>query len=580
MKKFKINHKDTQGSDNREQDDFGKLIKDAFRDLQENALAVGKPLGEMEQLVAMAEKFKMSNDRAVIFAAVYCMSSTDIRLTERYVVSFLKPFFQDNCKLIRNQLREMQRLGFVEKERYEGLYVYSVESKIVEAIDNNDADAICNVGPIGLDAVLQYFKKKLLDHDHLGKTELNQYMDDIVENNGQLNLIRYCNKKHFVDTLLDAYVCIAVCVKSVFDNDTFNFSYMDNYINMGKSYIQYMRREILNENWEPISEGLIENAGGDIVDFNPELRLTPKGFDFFLRELDPDMLHFLRARFGKVNIPLILPKNIEKVDLHFNPDFRSRIDRMSTILMPQKFADYQASFPKNAKMKGLTILLHGAPGTGKTQLVLNLSKLTKRPIMKIDITMVLDKWVGNSEKNLLNIFKNHKTACERMEVAPILFLNECDQILGKRIGIRNSVDSMNNALQNILLEQMEQFDGIMIGSTNNTNNIDEAFERRFTMKFEFESPNELAMISIWKSSIKGLRQNEARELVKQFKFSGGEISNVARRFMLENLLGLQKSRLQTLIELCNTERYQNNKTSSIGFSVEKSKLTQFKKCGA
>jgi SpoVK/Ycf46/Vps4 family AAA+-type ATPase len=129
---------------------------------------------------------------------------------------------------------------------------------------------------------------------------------------------------------------------------------------------------------------------------------------------------------------------------------------------------------------------------------------------------------------------------------------------------------MNNALQNILLEQMEQFDGIMIGSTNNTNNIDEAFERRFTMKFEFESPNELAMISIWKSSIKGLRQNEARELVKQFKFSGGEISNVARRFMLENLLGLQKSRLQTLIELCNTERYQNNNTSSIGFSFEKS----------
>ena len=101
--------------------------------------------------------------------------------------------------------------------------------------------------------------------------------------------------------------------------------------------------------------------------------------------------------------------------------------------------------------------------------------------------------------------------------------------------------------------------------------MDEAFERRFTMKFEFESPNELAMISIWKSSIKGLRQNEAMELVKQFKFSGGEISNVARRFVLENLLGLQKSRLQTLIELCNTERYQNNNTSSIGFSFEKSR---------
>ena len=580
MKKLKINRNDTQGSDNREQEDFGKLIKDAFRDLQENALAVGKPLNEMSHIVAMAEKFKMSTDRAVILAAVFCMSSADFRLSERYILSFLKPFFQENSKLLRTQLREMQRLGFLEKERHEGIQIFSIDSKISEAIDNNDLSAIRNIGPVGLDAALQYFKKKLLDHDHLGNTELNQYMDDIVENNGQLNLIRYCHKKHFIDTVLDAYVCFAVCVKSVFDNDTFNFSYMDNYINTSKNYIQYIRMEILSENWGPIAEGLIENAGGEMVDFNPELRLTPKGFDFFLKELEPEMRQFLRARFGKVNIPLILPKDIEKVDLHFNPDFRARIDRMSTILMPQKFAEYQASFPKNAKMKGLTILLFGAPGTGKTQLVLNLSKLTKRPIMKIDITMVLDKWVGNSEKNLLNIFKNHKTACERMEVAPILFLNECDQILGKRISIRNSVDSMNNALQNLLLEQMEQFNGLMIGSCNNTTNLDEAFERRFTMKFEFESPNELAMISIWKSSIKGLRQNEAMELVKQFKFSGGEISNVARRFMLENLLGLQKSRLQTLIELCNTERYQSNNTSSIGFSFEKSKLTQFKKCGA
>ena len=570
MKKLKITRFAAQRKQSQEKEDFGKFIKDAFSDLQENSLAVAKPLSALKKLVDMADKFKMSIDRAAIFATVHCMSSTDIRLSERAITAFLKPFFQENSKLIRTQLREMQRVGLLEKERYEGIHIFSIESAISEAIDNGDLDTISNVGPIGLDAVLEYFRKKLLDHDHLGKAEVKQYVEDIVEKNAQLNVIKYCNRKYFTETVLDAYVCLAVCVKSVYDNDAFNFSYMDNYINMGKNYIQYMRREILTESWAPIAEGLIENAGGGMVDFNPELKLTPKGFDYFLKELDPEMLQFLRSRLGKVNVPMMQPKDIQKVDLYFNPDFAKRIDRMSTILMPQKFAEFQASFPKNAKMKGLTLLFHGGPGSGKTETVLQLCRKTKRPLMKIEVTDFQSKWVGESERKLKQIFTDYKTACERMEVAPILFLNECDQIIGKRVGIRNSVDQMNNALQNILLEQLEQFQGIMIGTTNLTKNMDEAFERRFAMKFQFESPNETAKVSIWKSAIKGLRQQEAIVLVKQFDFTPGEINNVARRFMVENLLGLEKSRLQTLQELCETEHYERNHTSNIGFSFEKS----------
>ena len=576
MKKLKITRFAAQRKQSQEKEDFGKFIKDAFSDLQENSLAVAKPLSALKKLVDMADKFKMSIDRAAIFATVHCMSSTDIRLSERAITAFLKPFFQENSKLIRTQLREMQRVGLLEKERYEGIHIFSIESAISEAIDNGDLDTISNVGPIGLDAVLEYFRKKLLDHDHLGKAEVKQYLEDIVEKNAQLNVIKYCNRKYFTETVLDAYVCLAVCVKSIYDNDAFNFSYMDNYINMGKNYIQYMRREILTESWAPIAEGLIENAGGGMVDFNPELKLTPKGFDYFLKELDPEMLQFLRSRLGKVNVPMMQPKDIQKVDLYFNPDFAKRIDRMSTILMPQKFAEFQASFPKNAKMKGLTLLFHGGPGSGKTETVLQLCRKTKRPLMKIEVTDFQSKWVGESERKLKQIFTDYKTACERMEVAPILFLNECDQIIGKRVGIRNSVDQMNNALQNILLEQLEQFQGIMIGTTNLTKNMDEAFERRFAMKFQFESPNETAKVSIWKSAIKGLRQQEAIALVKQYDFTPGEINNVARRFMVENLLGLEKSRLQTLQELCETEHYERNHTSNIGFSFEKSRSLKSK----
>ncbi|MCF8221290.1 MAG: AAA family ATPase [Cryomorphaceae bacterium] len=572
MKKLKISHLAEYRNQNQGKEDFGKLIKDAFGNLQENSLVVTKSLPSLGNLVIMADKFKMSIDRAAIFTTVHCMSTTDIRLSERTITAFLKPFFQENSKLVRTQLREMQRIGLLERERYEGMHIFSIESSISEAIDNGDLDTIRNVGPIGLDAVLEYFRKKLLDHDHLGKADVNQFMDDIVNNNAQLNLIKYCNKKYFTETVLDAYLCIAVCVKSVFDNDAFNFSYLVNYINMDKNYIQYMRKEILSASWAPIAEGLIENAGGGMVDFNPELKLTSKGFDYFLKELDPDMLKFLRVRLGKINIPMIQPKEIQKVDLHFDEVFAQRMTRITELLKPASFSKYQANFPQNAKMKGLTLLFQGPPGTGKTEFALQLSKMTGRPIIKVEVTDFQSKWVGESERKLKEVFRDYKLSCQRMgEKFPILFFNECDQVIGRRVAIKSSVDQMTNALQNIILEEMETFNGILIGSTNMTKNMDEAFERRWVMKMQFESPNETAKIAIWKSAIKGLRQSEAQELVKRFNFTPGEIANISRRFVIENMLGLTQSRLQTLIQLCETEHYDAHASNkSIGFSFEKS----------
>jgi hypothetical protein len=78
-------------------------------------------------------------------------------------------------------------------------------------------------------------------------------------------------------------------------------------------------------------------------------------------------------------------------------------------------------------------------------------------------------------------------------------------------------------------------------------------------------------MSIWKSAIKGVRQNEALELVKRFDFTPGEISNISKRFVIENMLGLSQTRLQTLIQLCETEHYDaQSSTKSIGFTFEKS----------
>jgi SpoVK/Ycf46/Vps4 family AAA+-type ATPase len=177
--------------------------------------------------------------------------------------------------------------------------------------------------------------------------------------------------------------------------------------------------------------------------------------------------------------------------------------------------------------------------------------------------------VGDSEANLKRVFSDYRRVWERMEVQPILFLNECDQIIGRRLNAQSGVEQMQNGLQNLVLEEMETFGGILIGTTNLTQNMDPAFERRWTIKLQFDPPNTQAVAAIWKSQIKGLRQTEAELLANAFALTPGEISNIARRFAAEKLLGLEDTRLNTLIALCETERYHNVKASGVplGFRV-------------
>ena len=567
MKKLKITQLANRGRQSSPKTDLIQVVKQAFSDLQENFLFEAKPLVDLPKLSAMATLFNMSIERAAVFSTIYCRSESDEKLVEKGIVGLLRHYFRGQPRHIRLEMKELRRIEFVERNRDEGVFYYTIHHKIIQALDDNDLESVSNVGPVGLEASLEYFKKKLMDHDMLSRGEVEELIGDIKIPNPKLRIVRYCETKGFFNSSYDAYLCFAVCTKAALENDPFDFSYLAGFIQFNRQSIQILRHEVLDGTWAPIAEGYIENAGGSMVDYDPQLRLTAKGYDYFLKELDPDYLKMIRSKVATVKTSMIQPKEIQKVKLYFDEAFAQRTSRIMELLKPASFSKYQSSFPKNAKMKGLTMLFHGAAGTGKTEYVLQLSKATGRSLMKVEVTDFQSKWVSESEHNLKKIFCDYKMACDRMgSQMPILFFNECDQVIGRRVNIKSSVDQMTNALQNILLEEMESFRGIMVGTTNLTANMDPAFERRWVMKMQFESPNETAKIAIWKSAIKGLRQSEAQELVKRFNFTPGEIANISRRFVIENMLGLTQSRLQTLIQLCETEHYDAHaSTKSIGF---------------
>jgi AAA+ superfamily predicted ATPase len=186
------------------------------------------------------------------------------------------------------------------------------------------------------------------------------------------------------------------------------------------------------------------------------------------------------------------------------------------------------------KRKGIDarIIFYGPPGTGKTMTAMSLAKTLKKPILSFDCSKILSMYVGESEKNVRRIFDDFKELSQKAKVEPILLLNEADQFLGSRSeGLASSADKMHNQMQNIFLEQIEKFEGILIATTNLLGNIDKAFSRRFNHKIEFKKPGKRERLKLWQFM---LPQNAEYEkgfdvnMLAIHELTGGQISLIVK----------------------------------------------------
>ncbi|EJX1674866.1 ATP-binding protein, partial [Campylobacter jejuni] len=134
---------------------------------------------------------------------------------------------------------------------------------------------------------------------------------------------------------------------------------------------------------------------------------------------------------------------------------------------------------KNIEAK---IIFYGPAGTGKTMSALAMAKSMKKPVLSFDCSKILSKWVGESEQNVRKIFDTYKNIVQTCKQSPILLLNEADQFLSTRVDGSSGSDKMHNQMQNIFLEQIERFSGVIIATTNFLESLDSAFSRRFDYK--------------------------------------------------------------------------------------------------
>ena len=144
-------------------------------------------------------------------------------------------------------------------------------------------------------------------------------------------------------------------------------------------------------------------------------------------------------------------------------------------------------------------------------------------------------------------------------MTPILLFNEADAIFGiRKTGAEDAVDKMENSLQNIILQEMEDFQGIMIATTNLTQNFDKAFERRFLYK--------LRRSRIRQSMLPELSETEALQLSHEYDFSGGQIENVVRKKAVNDILGEKATTFTDIRSFCEEETLTGSASKrKIGF---------------
>ena len=246
-------------------------------------------------------------------------------------------------------------------------------------------------------------------------------------------------------------------------------------------------------------------------------------------------------------------------ELFYNPKEERSLSQLRSMLTPEQFDNICKRLDEKGMRKGFACLFYGAPGTGKTETVLQLARQTGRDIMQVNISEINSKWVGESEKNIKALFDCYRRLVKDRERAPILFFNEADALINKRnANTERAVDKMENAMQNIILQEMESLDGIMIATTNLTSNMDSAFERRFIYKIEFEKPSLEVKQTIWRSMLPTLSEADARMLAMKYDFSGGQIENIARKQTVEEILTGNEFDINCIIEFCNAERLGNS----------------------
>ena len=465
-----------------------------------------------------------------------------------------------------DHLRTMARLGIINtgSSRMRGTLYYTVTAEAMRAIERDEPFTPVKLTGLTSEELFSRIHR-LFAACQQGDLENDRLLEELETTvSGNPHLV-FCKKA--MEGLVD--------VKMKTDRRIF-YCLCDRYVSGGEKAVDVdwlistmsdmydeedaVKRHILRESTEIQQKGLVGFATEDGLVDTDYLSLTDRVREEFFTEVELMPQEKIRHR------DIIECASIQPKELFYNASEGALIARLENLLEDDHFRQVQERLTSRGMRKGFNVIFYGAPGTGKTASVYELARHSGRDIFRVDMARLKSKWVGDSEKSVRGVFKMYRRMCRKSPLAPILLFNEADAIFSRRIeNVEGSVDQMSNALQNIILEEMESLEGVMIATTNLLSNLDAAFERRFIFKVEFTLPEKDSRARIWRAMIPTLSEGEADALAGRYVFSGGNIENIARKSTVEYVLSGTEPGFDALDGYCREELLNKNRRNKIGF---------------
>lgn len=517
---------------------------------------------EISELMKM---YNLTNDEAVVFTFVLKFSFDNSYLSlERFETDEIKKGDMNYIRILKN-LKSLEKKNMLllnsESNRRRGDALNpsiqideAVLTKIVlneDIYDDIDFSDIYSVIECGDNIIDRRLHTKISESRFI--TDFDYFVSRI-------------DKKLYIRQLLNKYSTVeqAMIIRAGFNQITGDDAdTCIQFINRIYDTIRYSARMLQSilKNRQPVFKDKvlkIDENGGFMN--SPNFELTEKFSEKIFEGMQKKEKHELRT---------VLTQHIECKDLtrelYFDDYLQKQVSKISGALSNKRFKAVTKQLKDSGYAPGIVSLLYGYPGTGKTATVHEIARITKRDILQVDISNIKDKWVGESEKRLKEVFNEYRKAVKILPRTPILLFNEADALIGRRVNVEHSVDSMYNSMQNIILEELEKFDGIFFATTNLTQNMDDAFSRRFLYKIEFTKPSAETRKKIWTSKMKDIPKKWIDKL-SVFELSGGQIDNIARKFIIDSILE-DESDYDALEQMCIIETSFKNESArrAIGF---------------
>lgn len=501
-----------------------------------------------EALQYLSQRLDITPTQALVFS-LFMERCTDRRITMSDFASMI------GCRTTRlielmSEADELYKKGFIGRYKRNKECYYNVPFEVIEAVKENRKFTPKSLSELSSNEFYDCLDE-IFEADHDDAYTLCDRLRELVTANPQLpiaQVVKRYNIGWYRGDWSGFMLCVYLNRFVNHDDDMVGTHDWEDYFS-SKHIVRSINEELKDNSFTLCKEGLVEPCKNDGMADTNYFHLTDKA----KQELCPELISKIKDK-GKdkrlISYTTFAPKS-----LYYSDSVQQQIEQLTSLLQPDMFCKVTDRLAENGMRRGFACLFYGSPGTGKTETVNQIARQTGRDVMMVDVSKIKSCWVGESEKNIKEAFDHYRRLVESSERAPILLFNEADAILGRRNeAAERSVDKMENAIQNIILQEMEQLEGIMIATTNLTSNLDSAFERRFIYKIEFERPTLSARKSIWRSMIVDLSEDEATTLASQFDLSGGQIENIARKRTVELILSGEAPDLQQLMSYCQAER--------------------------